>query len=378
LEQQHTNYYNLHGLRLAVSTSDSHLGTVLHARLRQWSAPPDSLSPLHFDFRCMADSARSGLPKPGGRTRVVFELPRIGGVVLYAEEEDRLYMQWGEHVGGVCHLGQGYAQAFYTPSAKDNLWRVSHALFMFSLSELLKRQGRYSLHAAGLCLNDRGLLLPGSSGSGKTTLAIALLRTGFGFLADDTVFLLPTPEGLHVLAFPDEIDVTENTVQLFPELHELLQVPLVSGRTKRQIWSEAVYGVDFVPACRPAVLVFPRVANVAHSTLQPLRRDEALLELMPNILLTERRASQAHFDVLAELVRQSDCYRLETGRDVEALPALLAGLVSCPWACSTGYPAAYRPLLQSLTRKSNCYSAVPEPRWTPVRPNGSKRWSSNP
>ena len=55
---------------------------------------------------------------------------------------------------------------------------------------------------------------------------------------------------------------------------------------------------------------------------------EALLELAPNVLLTEVRSSQAHLDALAELARTCACYRLETGRDFDALPGLLRGLVT--------------------------------------------------
>jgi hypothetical protein len=59
--------------------------------------------------------------------------------------------------------------------------------------------------------------------------------------------------------------------------------------------------------------------------------DEVFLDLVPNVLLTEARSSQAHLDALAELARTCDCYRLDTGRDFDALPRLLRGLVAEPW-----------------------------------------------
>src|SRR5262249_52384026 len=58
--------------------------------------------------------------------------------------------------------------------------------------------GRYALersqdfcavHAAGLHLHDRCLLLPGVSGSGKSTLAAALALAGCGLYGDDTIVL---------------------------------------------------------------------------------------------------------------------------------------------------------------------------------------------
>jgi hypothetical protein len=55
--------------------------------------------------------------------------------------------------------------------------------------------------------------------------------------------------------------------------------------------------------------------------------DEALLELAPNVLLTEATSSRAHLEVLGSLARQCRCYRLEAGRDIETLPHLLLGLI---------------------------------------------------
>jgi hypothetical protein len=68
------------------------------------------------------------------------------------------------------------------------------------------------------------------------------------------------------------------------------------------------------------------VAGRAESKLIPLDSGEALLELVPNVLLTESVSSQAHLDALAGLAAESTCWRLETGRDLEGAVRLLAAL----------------------------------------------------
>jgi hypothetical protein len=194
--------------------------------------------------------------------------------------------------------------------------------------ELLKRRGLYGLHAGGVCRDGRALLLPGTSGSGKSTLTLALARAGFGFLGDDTLFLAPRPgEGVRILAFPDEFDLTEQTLAFFPELAALFGDAPRTGWRKRQVRAERAYGAPVVWECAPAVLVFPQVAGTPASELTPLSPGEALLELAPNVLLTEGRSSQGHLDVLAELVERSACYRLATGTDLEAAVELLGGLL---------------------------------------------------
>ena len=56
------------------------------------------------------------------------------------------------------------------------------------------------LHAAGVTLRKRGIMLAGESGSGKSTLTAWLLRSGFGYLSDEVIAVsggsFPTMRGL--------------------------------------------------------------------------------------------------------------------------------------------------------------------------------------
>jgi hypothetical protein len=50
--------------------------------------------------------------------------------------------------------------------------------------------------------------------------------------------------------------------------------------------------------------------------------------LLPNVLLTEPVTTQAHLDMLAELVESLRCLRLLVGSDLDAAAACVADLVS--------------------------------------------------
>ena len=152
-----------------------------------------------------------------------------------------------------------------------------------------------------------------------------LARAGFGFLGDDTLFLARRPEGLRLLAFPDEVDLTDETVSFFPDLAPWLAAPR-SGWRKRQLRAEEACGAEVVWECAPSHLVFPHVSGRQESALIRVGADGALLELVPNVLLTEPASSQAHLDALADLAAASSCWRLETGRDLDGAVRLLAAL----------------------------------------------------
>jgi hypothetical protein len=319
-----TQGYRLHGLGVAVAGAPE-VAAALHTRLRR--LPPQEPSPADLTFTL--DEVPAGgahlVTRPPGAARPLADPP--DGEVLYVAGMDQLYLAEADGVRIRCAPAEGRVWASVRQPVGDHLWRLSHHLFTLPLVELLKRRGLYSVHAAGLGLHGRGLLLAGASGAGKSTLTLALVRAGWGWLGDDVLFLRPGAAGLRVLAFPEAITVTEATAAMFPELHPLLLQPTALQGPKRPVEADDVYGVACLWECRPGVVVFPRVAQTATSVLRPMDRGEALLALAPNVLPTDAHASQAHLDALAALVTASACYRLETGRDVETLPARFRALL---------------------------------------------------
>jgi hypothetical protein len=314
----------LHGLPLVVRGLPEVTAAVESRLARLPRATQAAGAELSFELVAVAASA--DLPPRPAESRPVYDPP--GGEIVYSAAEDLLHIRLGERFAALCEPAHGRTRIAVVAPGVADLWLLSHPLFTLPLAELAKRRGLFSLHAAGLAPGDAGraLVLPGTSGAGKSTLAVALARAGFGFLGDDTLFLAQRPEGLRLLAFPDEVDLTEESAGFFPDLAPHLTAPEHDGWKKRQLQAARLAGSAVAWECAPAILVFPRVAGRTASRLLPLDRAEALLELAPNVLLTEPRSSQAHFDALAALVAASDCYRLETGRDLDAAVRLLRGL----------------------------------------------------
>jgi len=317
---------NFHGLSLAVTTNSPLLFEAIHERLRDLPSSGCNAAELTFDFHCVPDKAHHCVNKPSGEARSVYEIMR--GEVLYFDVTDELYIDCDDRARVLCNPGAGQVRMSFLPLEGDELWLVSHFLLTLTLIELLKRRNFYSLHAAGLFMGGKGLLIAGASGSGKSTLTVGLLNPGVGFLSDDMVFLTSSSNGLRMLAFPDEIDLTDETIRLIPKLHYLLDLPKRCGRPKRQIRASKIFGIDTVWECQPSVLIFPRIANTQGSLLKPVTQIEALLELAPNILLTEVHSAQAHLNILKELTSKCRCYRLQTGKDLGVLPGMLADLAT--------------------------------------------------
>ena len=157
---------------------------------------------------------------------------------------------------------------------------------------------------------------------------MTLVRAGFDFLSDDTVFLTTASDGVWVSGFPDEVDVTETTVAMIPELGHLAGSPLRPGRDKHGFRVEEVFGMHRVAGCRPAALLAPKVVTGPRSELEPLAPSDALVALMPNLLLTDPPSTQAHLDCLAALVESVPCLTFRVGSDLDAAAACVAELVA--------------------------------------------------
>jgi hypothetical protein len=324
-ERSANETYSFHGVGLSIH-GDPDAASLLHGRLRHFSfhAPVDGFV-MTFGFSSAEKVTDHHIMRPPRSARSVYQFPR--GKVAYLRDSDQLYVDFDDRVRVMSDLGRGEVQLSFLRADPYSLWLAAHPLFTLPLVELLKRRGVYGLHAAGVCVGGKGLLLTGPCGSGKTTLALALLRAGFDFLGDNTLFLAAGREGFRVLAFPDEADVTDQTVCLFPELQGRVTAAESPQRAKRRVQAELLYRSTIAWSCTPAAIIFPRVAGTATSVLTSMGPDEALIELLPNILQTDVRTSQAHLEILAMLASQGRCYRLDTGHDFGALPRLLGSLL---------------------------------------------------
>ena len=316
-------HYHLHGHDLALTGWPAAVAA-LHGRLETLAATPEPGGRPILVFEIgVGPEAAAGLERPE-RGRPVYEPPT--GEVLYEDGADRIWIEIDADRRAVCEPERGRARLWARHGTGEDLWLLSHPLFTLPLVELLKRRGLYALHAAGVLWNGRSLVLPGASGSGKSTLSIALARAGFPFLGDDTLFLQPRPEGLRLLAFPDEVDLTDETAAFFPETAALLATPRREGWRKRRLRAEETFGTPLAAEAEPGLLVFPQISGRTESVLVPMDSGEALIELASNVLLTEPASSQAHFDALGALAAASSCWRLETGRDLDAAVRLLREL----------------------------------------------------
>jgi hypothetical protein len=321
-----TRTYCLHGMKLDVSCSPA-MAACLDARFRLLRSEEPCSTTIFFDFQSVADLNEHLINRPQGASRPFYEMPQ--GEAAYFDRTDEVYVSFGHAVRALCNPASGRVVVSTLETDPGNLFMASHLVLTILLVELFRRRGWYSLHAAGFSDNGRAVLIPGTSGAGKSTLTLALLRAKFDYLSDDMVFFRSSSHGLFVRGLLEDVDVTDQTVRFFPELEFLLRAPKVDGFPKRQVRAEEIFGTKVVSEAQPKVIILPHISGKQNSVITPISGDEALLEIVPNVLLTEQQTCQVHLAVFAELVKQAACYRLETGTDFNRIPLLFRALLAC-------------------------------------------------
>jgi hypothetical protein len=181
------------------------------------------------------------------------------------------------------------------------------------------------LHAGGVEHDGVGVVFPGAMEAGKTTLAAGLVRAGFGYLTDEAVAV--DRESLRIHPYPKPLSIDRGAWFLFPELEP--RVDLATDAYKRDQWQVAPTDIRPDPLGRPGpvtVIVFPRYEAGLDTSVEPLGRAEALVELAKNTYRFDVQGNAA-LDVLAEVVRPASCYRLISG-DLDAAVAAVTELLA--------------------------------------------------
>jgi hypothetical protein len=318
--------YAIHGIGVEVLADDPAVIDAIDLRLRGFRGGdgPDSRVRLQFDTGGPCDDDRCA--PPASERRAVYDTPH--GSLFFVPDADALC---GE-LGGVrlrCEPSRGTALLRSAAFTGRELYLATHPLVTISLMEIFERRMLFSLHAACLAGADgEGVLLAGASGAGKSTLALVLAAAGMSFLSDDVVFL--THGGgpaVRVLGFADAVGVSERAAQHFGELRAVLDERSAEGFPKRLTRVEDLLGAPVLGSCEPRALVFPEVVRDQRSEIAPLDPREALLRLVPDVLLTDPTSTQAHLRAIASLLDQVRCFELRSGTDLERAAELVRELV---------------------------------------------------
>ncbi len=205
---------------------------------------------------------------------------------------------------------------------------VLHSLVGAALAEAFKYYGIYFLHSAALYGNGMGYLITGDGGCGKTTASLSLVREGFKYVSDDSLFLEELDGEIIVHPFYTDFHVDQNLIERFPEVARVANLPIPWGAIVSANVSE-IFPDSFTPHAKPNIIIFPKIISEQKSRLYPLSRLETFGRLLKQIMLAaDKEISKNQLKMLKKLVGQVAGFELLSGRDIYKDPRMIIRLVS--------------------------------------------------
>lgn len=201
-------------------------------------------------------------------------------------------------------------------------------LLMAPLMEMLKLRGFYGLHASAVLRDGVGYLLPGGTESGKTTTALSLIKSGFGYLADDKVLLESSDSGISAHAFTRRFNIDPSIAGAYSEWSFLSDRDPLPLSHKVPVDVSTVYPGSFVGRFRPNVIVHLERTHDRGSAIQPIPISESFRRLTQQTILAARKeTAQRQLRLLSRLLHGTRSYVLLNGRDLYGSPERLCGFL---------------------------------------------------
>lgn len=196
-----------------------------------------------------------------------------------------------------------------------------------SLTEALKYDGFYFLHSAALFGNGIGLLISGDGGCGKTTTSLGLVRAGFRYVSDDSVFFEELNGEIVIFPLYTSFHIDQDLIERFPEVAIGKNLPISDGIKVSVDISQRFPG-SFIPYIRPNVIIFPKIDSNWESQLNPISQMEVYIRLLKQtVLVSDKVVSKNQLKALEKLVKQTVGFELLSGRDIYEDPKKVISLI---------------------------------------------------
>ncbi len=219
----------------------------------------------------------------------------------------------------------------FTIGRKDDrqftLWRDDERLYQgeskASLANILvgetihhltdKSEHGLTLHAAALCRDGSGIIMPGKSGAGKSSLCTWLLGRGFSYLTDELVYI---PEGsLFIEAFTRPINIKTHGIEAVSGHFDFdaNKSETMASRHVTMIPHRLLNPHTETGPVQLSLIIFPHHQAGVELALQRLTKAQVGLALM-ECLVNARNLNGHGFGEATRLARQVPAYDLTYSR----------------------------------------------------------------
>jgi hypothetical protein len=210
-------------------------------------------------------------------------------------------------------IGDGTIDVVFDGNVAHRARRTSGAvdwiLWKASTEAIAGIDDHIAIHAGAVGWRGLAVLLPAPPDSGKTTLTAALTTAGLSYFSDEAALIAPASGRL--VPFPRALWLEPGSVVALDRfLGPNAATSFTQNPTSHVAVAELRGGIADESTIRH--IVFPRYVEGASTSLTPISRAEALVELSRNAFNLDAFGTSG-LDALARVVRGADVHRLVVG-----------------------------------------------------------------
>jgi hypothetical protein len=167
------------------------------------------------------------------------------------------------------------------------------------------------IHAAALRNSSGCLLMPGAPGSGKSTLAAALIRSGFTYLTDELVFLMPASH--NICTVPLSLGLKRGSWKLLePQSPAIASAPIFRQQDGAEVKYLAPPKSQLAEhnECTVEKIVFPLYTPNEPYGIREVSSAQALFRLAEAGYAVPPGLSSSIVSELIDWIKRLDCYEL--------------------------------------------------------------------
>jgi hypothetical protein len=196
---------------------------------------------------------------------------------------------------------------FRSQSAEDAYSELEWTITNAALDQL---DQYLQLHAGGIVINNRALLIVAGHGLGKTSLVTAMMLAGGRPLSDDIILIDPGSQQLR--PFPRAFKMSAFHTRALPELSERFESVDFSRVDCIRVNPESIFGGRFAGEANCELIVFLQDRKRDAPQLLPIGQADAFAHLL-QATLNFKRHGQAGVETLSKMVERAACFVLHAG-----------------------------------------------------------------
>lgn len=182
----------------------------------------------------------------------------------------------------------------------------------------------FMCHAAGIAINDQGILLTAKGGSGKSTSSMASIQHGLNYAGDD--FLLVDTQNCIAYSLYHVVKLDIPQFEMFPELKPYIENIESTPREKGQVFLNKLYPGQMCLKFQIKALLIPVFSKGINTHVRQCSKSEAIKALVPSSIWI-MRGSPASATKMIAFIQKLDCHILSTGTDFRQLSAKIKEVI---------------------------------------------------